>query len=83
MFSKLDNSQAYLQLPLDSESKKYVVVNTYKGLFQHNRPPFSMSSAPGIFQRAMDTLLQDILSVVVYFDDILVTGASNIEHLTS
>ena len=83
VFSKLDMSQAYIQLPLDSKSKKYVVVNTHKGLFQHNRLPFSISSALGIFQRAMDILLQDIPSVVVYFDEILVTGASNTEHLTS
>ena len=31
-FTKLDLSQAYLQVPLDEESKKYVVINTQKGL---------------------------------------------------
>ena len=33
-FTKLDLSQAYQQLPLDKESKKYVVINTQKGLFR-------------------------------------------------
>ena len=32
-FSKLDLSQAYQQLPLDEHSKKYVVINTRRGLF--------------------------------------------------
>ena len=39
-FSKLDISQAYLQLPLDEASKQYVTVNTHKGLFKYNRLPF-------------------------------------------
>ena len=32
-FSKLDLSHAYSQLPLDEESKKFVTINTHKGLF--------------------------------------------------
>ena len=33
-FSKLDLSQAYQQLPLDPDSKKFTTINTHKGLFQ-------------------------------------------------
>ena len=33
-FSKLDLSQAYQQLPLEEDSKKYVVINTHWGLFR-------------------------------------------------
>jgi len=66
-FSKIDLSQAYLQLPLDEESKKVVVViNTHKGLFRFMRLPFGISTFPGIFQRVMDNLLQGIPGVVVY-----------------
>ena len=80
-FTKLDMSQAYQQICLDNESKKYVVVNTTKGLFQYNRLPFGISSAPGIFQRVMENLLCRIPKVVVYLDDILITGSDNAEHL--
>ena len=48
-FTKLDMSQVYQQICLDDESKKYVVINTSKGLLQYNRLPFGISSAPGIF----------------------------------
>lgn len=83
LFTKLDLSQAYQQLLLDAESKRYVVINTQRGLFQYNRLPFGVSSAPGIFQRAMENLLQGIPHVLVFMDDILVSGASEEEHLST
>ena len=46
--SNLDMSQAYAQLCLDKESKKYTVINTHHGLFKFNRLSFGISSAPGI-----------------------------------
>ena len=80
-FSKLDLSQAYLQIPLDDSSKELVTINTHKGLFRYNRLPFGISSAPAIFQRCMENLLQGINGVCVYFDDILVTGSPSEDHL--
>ena len=81
LFSKLDLSQAYQQLELDEESKHYTVINTHRGLFQFNRLPFGISSAPGIFQRTMESLLYDIPRVIVYLDDILISGVSEEDHL--
>ena len=69
----IDLSHAYQQLPLDDTSKKYTVINTHKGLFQYSRLPFGISSAPGIFQRVIKSILQGIPGVVAYLDDILVT----------
>lgn len=48
-YIKLDMSQAYQQIVLDEESRKYVTVNTHKGLFTYTRLPFSASSSPAIF----------------------------------
>lgn len=83
MFTKLDMSQAYQQILLEEESKKYTTINTHKGLFQYNRLPYGVSSSPGIFQRTMDNLLQGIPFVVVRVDDILVSGSSDEEHLAN
>jgi len=82
-FTKLDMSNAYLQLVLSDFSKPYVTINTHKGLFQYNRLPFGIASAPAIFQRTMETLLRGLKGVSVYVDDILVTGATMEEHLAN
>ena len=70
-FTKLDLSQAYQQLVLEEESKDLTTINTQRGLFRFNRLPFGISSAPGIFQRVMESILKGIPGVVVYIDDIL------------
>ena len=80
-FTKIDLSQAYQQIPMEEESQKYVVINTHKGLFKYTRLLFGVSSAPGIFQRVMEGLLQGIPRVVVYLDDILITGTTDKEHI--
>lgn len=81
VFSKLDLSHAYLQLPLEEGSKKFVTIATHKGLFRYNRLPFGIASAPAIFQRTMEGILQGIPHVLVYIDDILVADGSTSEHL--
>ena len=80
IFSKLDLSQAYQQVLLHEESKGLVCVKTHKGLFRYTRLPFGVASAPSIFQRLMETILQGIPKVIVYIDDILVSGHSEVEH---
>ena len=59
-FSKLDLTSAYQQMVLDKESAKLVTINTHQGLHECNRLPFGIASAPAVFQRAMDTILQGI-----------------------
>ena len=81
VFSKTDLSQAYQQLPLDEESQKLAVINTHKGFFRYTRLPFGISSAPCIFQRIMESLLQVIPGVIVHLDEILVSAPSKEEHL--
>ena len=66
---------------LDDESKQYVTINTHKGLFRYNRLPFGVASAPAIFQRHIETLLQGVDGVSVYIDDILLAGSTLEEHL--
>ena len=80
-FSVLDLKTAYLQMELDNSSKKFMTVNTHRGLFEYQRLPFGVASAPAIWQRAMDQVLQGFPMVQCYLDDIIVTGRSTDEHL--
>lgn len=80
-FSKLDMSHAYHQIALDDDSKKYVTVNTHKGLFTYKVLPFGVASSPAIFQRTIEGVLQGVPHVAIFLDDILLTGKNDSEHL--
>ena len=80
-FTELDLSHAYEQMLVDENSKEFLTINTHKGLYRYNRLPYGVASAPGIFQRTMEGLLQGIPSTGVLLDNILITGPSTEEHL--
>ena len=80
-FSVLDLSNAYQQLLLEEASRKFVTINTHRGLYRYTRLPFGIASAPAIFQKTMDTILQGIPGVLCYIDDLLVTGKTLGEHM--
>ena len=56
-YSKLDLSHAYEQVCLDSESQHLTTITTLKGLFAYTRLCYGVSSASGIFQRAMEQIV--------------------------
>lgn len=80
IFSKIDLSEEYLQVPMDKESAKLLCINTHKGLFRYERLPFGVKTAPAIFQQIMDTMLSDLDYTIAYLDDILVKSESVNEH---
>ena len=63
LFTTLDLSHAYLQVPLDKHSRHFVTM----------RLAFGVASAPSIFQRVMENLLQGIQGVCIYIDHILLS----------
>ena len=81
LYSKVDLSNAYLQVPLDEKSQAYVTINTTRELYTYNRMHFGIKSSSAIFQRIMDTMCQSIKHVSVYQDDILITGSTMSEHI--
>ena len=72
IFSKIDLSQAFLQLPLSENSKEYTTINTSEGLFRWNYLPFGLKSSPGLFQGFMNKMLNGINHIIVYQDDVLI-----------
>ena len=83
LFSTIDLANAYQQMMVEDESKKYLVINTHKGMFRYNRLPFGIASAPALFQKAIEQILQGIPGVQSYLDDILVTGKTDEDHLSN
>lgn len=66
---------------LDDASKELVTINTHRGLYRYNRLPYGVSSAPGIFQRTMESLLNGIPYTGILLDNILISGSTDEEHL--
>lgn len=80
VFSKLDLSQAFMQIPIHSSSKKYLVINTSEGLYQFNYLPFGLTASPGIFQSFISKVLANIPGVICYQDDILIMSDDENSH---
>ena len=75
-YTKIDLHGAYLQLKVSERSKKYLVINTVRGLYRFNRLPFGISCAASCFQRIMESILKDLNGVFCYLDDILAVSNS-------
>ncbi|KAL7075758.1 hypothetical protein ACQ4LE_005395 [Meloidogyne hapla] len=80
VFSQLDLRDAYLQIELDNESKKLANINTHRGLFEVQRLPFGVKSAPAIFQKLMDELISGLHGVFAYLDDLIIVSKNETEH---
>lgn len=74
IFCSLDLEGAYTQLSLTERSRKFMVINTIKGLFIYNRLPQGASSSASIFQQVMDQILEGLEYVYCYLDDVLIAG---------
>ncbi len=74
VYSTLDASSGFWQLPLDPESSKLTTFLSPFGRFCFRRLPFGITSAPEIYQRRMERLLEGLTGVKTVMDDILVYG---------
>ena len=79
--SKIDLQLAYLQMELDDESKKLATIHTHKSLIRYNCLAFGIASAPAIWQRAIERVLEGIPKTQCLIDDIYIAGAGEEEHL--
>lgn len=74
IFAVVDLSEAYLQLKVEEDSQKYLVMNTPLGLLKPTRLMYGIASAPAIFQNVMDQVTQGMEGVKVYLDDVLLSA---------
>ena len=80
IFSKIDLSEAYLQIPVEEENAKLLCISTQKGLFKFNRLAFGIKVAPAIFQQVIYTMLSGFDFSIGYLDDILMKSETTEQH---
>ncbi|XP_031348472.1 uncharacterized protein K02A2.6-like [Photinus pyralis] len=80
-FSKIDLKDAYLQMEVHPDCRKYLVISKPKGYFAYKRLPFGISFAPSLFQRTMDQILSGLEGVVCFLDDIMITAPNVSTHM--
>ncbi|CAB4043873.1 Hypothetical predicted protein, partial [Paramuricea clavata] len=68
-------------MEVTEETRKYLTINTHKGLFQYQRLVFDVTSSPAIWQRAMDQVLHGLPGTQYILDDMIITRKSNEVHL--
>lgn len=80
VFSKIDLTKGYYQIPLGQSSKKYTAFAFDGKLFQFRVLPFGLAAAPQTFQRLMESILGHLPFVECYLDDVIIFSKDESEH---
>ncbi|KAL1246992.1 hypothetical protein QQF64_034535 [Cirrhinus molitorella] len=74
LFSTMDLTSGFYNMPLHEEDRKYSAFTTPMGLYEYNRLPQGLCNSPGSFMRMMMSIFgdQNYLSLLCYLDDLLV-----------
>jgi transposase InsO family protein len=80
-FSVIDLCDAFWQLPLTEDTKKFSAFILPCGHFEWNVLPFGWKNSPALFQRIITQVLADLLdnTTFAYIDDICVGGRTKEE----
>ena len=79
--TRLDLANAYQHLPLNMISRDRVTLHTHRGLYRYQRLPYCIASASAIFQQIIEQVLAGIDKLVIFLDEILITGQNTEENL--
>ena len=81
IMSLLDVRKAYHQLKISTKSRYITTFSTHSGIYRYKRMNMGINSAAEIFQYVFQTVvLVNLQGVCNISDDILVGGATEIEH---
>ena len=82
LYSTIDLSSGYYQLPLEEASKHLTAFTINDQLYEFNVLPFGLKVAPAMFSRSMEEIFQDVKEegIEIFMDDIIIASKSEEEH---
>ena len=80
-FSQLDLKHAYMQIPVNEESRAFLTIVTHRGLYRYTKIAEGIASGPGDFQEKIENCIRDCAGAIAFLDNIYVSGSTNEEHM--
>ena len=80
VFTKLDVSSAFYQIPICEKSSRLCTFNTPFGWYRFLRLPFGIKSATEVMHRTVTQLLEGLEGVKSIRDDIVIWGKNTAEQ---
>ncbi|KAI5620950.1 hypothetical protein C0J50_19553 [Silurus asotus] len=83
LFSTMDLTSGFYNIPMAEEDKKYTAFTTSVGLHEYNRMPQGLCNSAASFMRMMVSIFGDLnfSRLLCYLDDLLVSAPSESEAL--
>jgi len=81
--SFMDCMAGFNQIQMAPEDQEATAYRTTEGIFCYKVMPFSLKNAGATYQRAMQTIFEDMLykTVECYVDDLVVKSKKRVDHL--
>jgi hypothetical protein len=81
--SKIDLSQAFHQIPLAKDSRKYTAIRTFCGHFEYTVGSFGLKNMPKTFQRLANKILRGAQNYACsHLDDFVIWSKTFSEHMS-
>lgn len=80
LFSRLDLKNAFHQIEISENSRYITTFISKRGLLRYKRLMFGITCAPEMFQKIMEKILAGCEGVLIFIDDIIIYGESEIQH---
>lgn len=84
LFSTMDLTSGFFNIPMYEDDKKYTAFTTPLGLYEYNRMPQGLCNSPASFMRMMMGIFGDMnfTKLLCYLDDLLVFAPSEDEAIS-